>query len=52
MVLSMAPFGSDEPLIVRAPLPSARPGTDRTECNHLVMFFVLGVFLLALMDSM
>jgi hypothetical protein len=27
-------------------------GPDRTECNYLVMFFVLGVFLLALMDSM
>jgi hypothetical protein len=55
MALSMAPFGQDEGLILRAPVSSAtsmRSGPDRTECNYLVMFFVLGVFLLALMDSM
>lgn len=56
MALCMAPIAEwDEPLILRAPVPPApptRPGPDRTECNYLVMFFVLGVFLLALMDSM
>lgn len=56
MALCMAPLGEwDEPLILRAPVPRpvySTPGPDRTECNYLVMFFVLGVFLLALMDSM
>lgn len=60
MNLSPAPFGLED-LILRAPVPQAatavlpaapRVGPDRTECNYLVMFFVLGVFLLALMDSM
>lgn len=56
MNLSPAPFGLED-LILRAPVPQAAPvaprvGPDRTECNYLVMFFVLGVFLLALMDSM
>lgn len=56
MNLSPAPFGLDDfrgpgdpP---SAPPPQrASPGPDRTECNYLVMFFVLGVFLLAFMDS-
>ena len=56
MALSMAPLAEwDESLILRAPVPRPMyntPGPDRTECNYLVMFFVLGVFLLALMDSM
>jgi len=56
MALCMAPLGDwDEPLILRAPVPSPvtiSSGPDRTECNYLVMFFVLGVFLLALIDSM
>jgi len=56
MALCMAPLGDwDEPLILRAPVPAPAPvrsGPDRTECNYLVMFFVLGVFLLALIDSM
>jgi hypothetical protein len=56
MNLTPAPFGLDQ-LTVAMP-PSAPPapikvatGPDRTECNYLVMFFVLGVFLLAFMDS-
>ena len=55
MAICMAPLGEwDEPFILRAPVPSQTPrsGPDRTECNYLVMFFVLGVFLLALIDSM
>jgi hypothetical protein len=56
MALSMAPFDQwPEPLILRAAVPApvtTTSGPDRTECNYLVMFFVLGVFLLALIDSM
>lgn len=56
MNLSPAPFGLDELTAPGAPpsappLIKAAPGPDRTECNYLVMFFVLGVFLLAFMDS-
>ena len=56
MNLSPAPFGLDEltaalpPSAQREPIKMAS-GPDRTECNYLVMFFVLGIFLLAFMDS-
>jgi hypothetical protein len=53
MNLNPAPFGMEAalpPSAVRAPI-KALTGPDRTECNYLVMFFVLGVFLLAFMDS-
>jgi hypothetical protein len=59
MNLSPAPFGGpgEADVILRAPVQKMMMtapvvGPDRTECNYLVMFFVLGVFLLALMDSM
>lgn len=53
MNLSPAPFGpGDEQPRVPVPVRMAGPVTDRTECNYLVMFFVLGVFLLAFMDSL
>lgn len=56
MNLSPAPFGGDSDSILRvappAPIKGTGPiGSDRTECNYLVMFFVLGVFMLAFMDS-
>jgi hypothetical protein len=52
MQLTPAPIGEDE-TILRAvtPTKTGPAGSDRTECNYLVMFFVLGVFLLAFMDS-
>lgn len=28
------------------------PVSDNTECNYIVMFFVAGVFLMGIMDSM
>lgn len=52
MNLSPAPFGFDDvPRAVAPVAPIKMSGPDRTECNYLVMFFVLGVFLLAFMDS-
>lgn len=55
MQLSPAPFGAEETILRAAPpalIKKTGPaGSDRTECNYLVMFFVLGVFLLAVMDS-
>lgn len=57
MGVAYAPF--DDP--VPPPVPSFRPGApalaapsferDATECNYLVMFFVAGIFLMALADS-
>jgi len=59
MGVPMAPFG---PPVTIPPvyIPNTHPveifpvipGSDNTECNYLVMFFVLGVFLLGLGDSM
>jgi len=60
MGVPMAPFGPPVtiPPVYREPqtkeeikLPEL-PGSDNTECNYLVMFFVAGVFLLGLGDSM
>jgi hypothetical protein len=55
MNLSPAPFGLEDTILRAAPpapIKGAGPGgSDRTECNYLVMFFVLGVFMLAFMDS-
>ena len=56
MQLSPAPFGAEDTILRAAPpalIKKTGPaGSDRTECNYLVMFFVLGVFLLAVMDSL
>jgi hypothetical protein len=55
MNLSPAPFGLEDTILRAVPpaqIKGAGPGgSDRTECNYLVMFFVLGVFMLAFMDS-
>ena len=58
MGLSYAPF--EDAVAPRPPSysPVARleklsaPQQDATECNYLVMFFVIGVFALALSDTM
>ena len=60
MGISYAPFGDDdEPLFVPPKKPTGATrglvrrdvGPDSTECNHLILFFVLGVFLLSLLDG-
>jgi hypothetical protein len=62
MSISYAPFGDEEvpvekPPIKVQPVPKKKRsqqsllGKDDTECNYLVMFFVLGVCLLAITDS-
>ena len=60
MGLSYAPF--EDPVAPRPPSYSpvkmetiknfSAPQQDATECNYLVMFFVVGVFALALSDTM
>jgi hypothetical protein len=61
MGVPMAPYGPPVtiPPIYTPPTPEQKqlfmpelPGSDNTECNYLVMFFVAGVFLLGLGDSM
>jgi hypothetical protein len=57
MGLSYAPF--EDPVAPRPPSYSpieiknlSTPQQDATECNYLVMFFVIGVFALALTDAL
>lgn len=60
MGISYAPF--EEAVAPRPPVydplrteqlrKMARPEMDSTECNYLVMFFVIGVFAIALADAM
>ena len=56
MAVAYAPF-DDSPgessrpskvVVNKGPLPVS----DNTECNYIVMFFVAGVFLLGIVDSM
>lgn len=54
MGLSYAPF---ETIEARPPPPSRieaikAPSPDATECNYIIMFFVISVFLIALSDSL
>lgn len=55
MAISYAPFDSMDPgplgppQVVKVPSnPIQNPGN--TECNYLVMFFIAGVFLMALVE--
>ena len=54
MGLTYAPFDPEEPRPPWKPSSVVAPPVKRddvTECNYLVLFFVLGVFLLTLIDS-
>jgi hypothetical protein len=56
MAVAYAPFdeNSEVPVRPRRLLnkETVLPVSDNTECNYLVMGFVVGVFLLGLVDSM
>jgi hypothetical protein len=60
MAISYAPFEDVsapkppiyDPLKLGAVGKVSRPEADATECNYIVMFFVIGVFLIALSDAM
>jgi hypothetical protein len=56
MTVAYAPFEENPPVIpprkVELPKNAVIPVPEGTECNYLVMFFVAGVFVIALMDSM
>lgn len=56
MGISFAPF--DDPVAPKPPMHLQRTmrapsiQRDSTECNYIIMFFIAGVFLLCLFDSM
>jgi hypothetical protein len=54
MALSYAPFGAEvaprPPSYI--PTPPPVPTSDNTECNYVVMFFVAGVIVMGIMDSL
>lgn len=58
MAVAYAPF--DDPVAPKPPSAVSAvqnfkgkiPVSDNTECNYIVMFFVAGVFLMGIMDSM
>ena len=57
MGISYAPFEDSTQMVTGPPPRVVRfqeriPEKDSTECNYLVMFFVVGVFLIALSDAM
>lgn len=60
MGLSYAPFEDEaaprppsySPIKMETIKNLSAPQQDATECNYLVMFFVIGVFALALSDTM
>lgn len=55
MAVAFAPFDDEviqKPPSVTPVLNKALPVSDNTECNYIVMFFVAGVFLLGIVDSM
>ena len=55
MAVAYAPFDDNTDGLSRPPMvinkENVLPVSDNTECNYLVMGFVVGVFLLGLVDS-
>lgn len=56
MAVAFAPFDDSSGESSRLPKVVVNKGplpvSDNTECNYIVMFFVAGVFLLGIVDSM
>jgi len=52
MGLAFAPFVPEVGPPIQMMVPPSPIKTDRTECNYLVMFFVVGVVLLGISDSL
>lgn len=54
-MIGYCPLDSDfgaPPKVYKRPQPKKKVNKDDTECNYLVMFFVLGVFALAVSDQL
>lgn len=53
MVLAYAPIDDSEPPVYKREIPKIqKPVMDTTECNYVVMFFVAGIFIMGLFDSL
>jgi hypothetical protein len=57
MGLAYCPIDQDDwgprPPVYKKDLPPIqKPVMDNTECNYIVMFFVAGVFLMGIVDSL
>jgi hypothetical protein len=56
MAIAMAPFDEMDPgplgppRVVKVPPHMAVKNTANTECNYLVLFFIAGLFIMALVD--
>ena len=55
-MISYCPLDEETPLrqvVRRPPPPQQQPvdNTEDTECNYLVMFFILGVIVLSITDN-
>jgi hypothetical protein len=53
-MIGFAPFGDDTPQRVRKrviPAKTEHFANERTECNYIVIFFVVGVLALAMGDA-
>ena len=51
-MIGFAPFGGDSPPPRRPRLVKSRVAPhERTECNYLVIFFIVGVLALAMGDA-
>ena len=53
-MINYCPLDEDTPIrqIVKSMVPKpAEPQTEDTECNYLVMFFILGVLVLSITDN-
>ena len=53
-MIGYCPLDEETPLrqVIRRPPPQPKQvDTDDTECNYLVMFFILGVIVLSITDN-
>ena len=54
-MISYCPLDEETPMrqVTRRPQPkpAPQPESENTECNYLVMFFILGVLVLSITDN-
>ena len=54
-MISYCPLDEETPMrqVIRRPQPkpAPQPDSENTECNYLVMFFILGVLVLSITDN-
>jgi len=45
------PVRREQPVVTEKPEPKAKVGLEESECNYVVMAFIVGVLFLAVSDS-